>query len=53
MKKVDLIAKAIFSDITDKNILEVACGCAEFSISAASYAHTVACIDIETHRVPV
>ena len=53
MKKVDLIVKAIFSDIADKNILEVACGCAEFSISAASYAYNVACIDIETHRVPV
>ena len=53
MKKTDLIVKALSLDITDKNILEVACGCAEFSVSAARYAQNVACVDIETHRVPI
>lgn len=52
MKKTDLIVKALSSDIADKSILEVACGCAEFSVSAARYAKSVDCIDIETQRVP-
>ncbi len=53
MKKTDLIVKVLSSDITDKNVLEVACGCAEFAVSAARYAQNVACVDIETHRVPI
>ena len=52
MKKTDLIVKALSSDIMDKSILEVACGCAEFSISAAPYAKCVTCVDIDKQRVP-
>lgn len=52
MKKTDIIAKLLSSDIKDKKILEVACGCADFSISAAHYAHSVSCIDIDNSRLP-
>ena len=48
-----MIVKAISQEIIDKNILEVACGCAELSVSAARYARNVTCVDIETHRVPI
>ena len=51
-EKTDLIVRALSLDITDKSILEVACGCAELSISAAPYAKIVHCIDIDMHRVP-
>ena len=38
-------------DIVDKKILEVACGCAELSISAAHHAQSVSCIDIDDSRL--
>lgn len=50
MKKADIIVQLLSSDIIDKKILEVACGCAELSISAARYAHSVSCIDIDDSR---
>lgn len=51
MKKADIIVQLLSSDIIDKKILEVACGCAELSISAARYAHSVSCIDIDDSRL--
>ena len=52
MKKTDAIVKILSLDIVDRSILEVACGCAELSISAAPTAKSVTCIDIEEYRVP-
>ncbi len=51
MKKTDKLARLISSDIKDKKILEVACGCADFSISASRYANSVSCIDIDDSRL--
>ena len=51
MKKTDVIVQLLSFDIVDKKILEVACGCAELSISAAPYAHRVSCIDIDDGRL--
>lgn len=53
MKMSDIAVKFLLSDIESKDILEVACGCAEFSVSAASYANSVMCIDIDDSRLPV
>ena len=51
VKKVDIVVKELYSDIVEKNILEVACGCAEFSISASHYAESINCIDIDDSRL--
>ena len=51
MKKTDIIVQLLSSDIKNKRILEVACGGAGFSISAAHHAHSVSCIDIDNSRV--
>ena len=51
MKKTDKIVQLLSSDIIDKRVLEVACGCADLSISAARYAHSVSCIDIDDGRL--
>ena len=51
MKKTDKIVQMLSSDIIGKRVLEVACGCAELSISAAPYAHSVSCIDIDDGRL--
>lgn len=51
MKKTDIIVQLLTYDIKDKNILEVACGCADLSVSAARYAHSVSCIDIDDSRL--
>lgn len=52
MKKTDIIVQLLSDDMRGKNILEVACGCAELSVSAAHYAHSVSCIDIDDSRLP-
>ena len=41
MKKTDALIKILTSDIEHKDILEVACGAADFSISAARVANKV------------
>ena len=51
MKRTDKIVQMLSSDIRDKTVLEVACGCADLSISAAPYAHSVSCIDINDGRL--
>lgn len=52
MKKTDIIAKLLSAEIKNKDILEVACGCADLSMSVARYAHSVSCIDINDNRLP-
>ncbi len=52
MKRVE-IATAMFAPLLQgAEVLEVACGCAEFSICAASLAKNVHCIDLDTQRLP-
>ncbi len=51
MKKVDKAVEIYKSDIAGKDILEVACGGADFSISASKYAKSVTCIDLDEGRI--
>ena len=51
MKKTEKIVRLIRQELENKDILEVACGTAEFSLSAAQYAKQVACIDIDSERL--
>ena len=47
MKKTDRLVNILASDIEHKDVLEVACGAADFSISAARIANRVSCIDLD------
>lgn len=51
MKKTDCIVRLLKSDIENKDILEVACGTADFSISASAFANSVSCIDLDDSRL--
>ena len=51
MKKVDKAVEIFKPEIKEKEILEVACGGAEFSISASKYANSVTCVDLDESRI--
>lgn len=51
MKITDKLVQSLLSDISNKTILEVACGRADFSLSASEYAKDVFCIDIVDSRL--
>ena len=51
MKRVDRVIQHIADSLNDKDVLEVACGCAEFSYAASNIAKTVTCIDIDDTRI--
>ena len=51
MKKTDLLVKMLMGDIENKTVLEVACGAADFSISASAYSNSVYCIDLDAGRI--
>lgn len=51
MKKTDTLVNMIASDIRNKDVLEVACGTADFSVSAAQIANSVSCIDLDDGRL--
>ena len=51
MKKTDALVKILTSDIENKDVLEVACGTADFSVSAAQLANSVSCIDLDDSRL--
>lgn len=51
MKKTDKIVRYILPEIEGKEVLEAACGTAEFSLSVAAYAKKVTCIDIDESRL--
>ena len=51
LTNVEKVVKQIQSDLEDKTILEVACGCGEFSIAAAKPARKVYCIDLDSQRL--
>lgn len=52
MSNAEKAVEAIREAIEGKRVLEVACGCAEFTIEAAKLANEVQCIDLETARIP-
>ena len=51
MNKTDELVRMLATDIENKDILEVACGAAGFSVSAARIAHRVDCIDLDDSRL--
>lgn len=51
MKKTDALIGLILSDIERKNVLEVACGTADISISAARFASSISCTDLDDSRL--
>lgn len=50
MKRTDALVHLLLPSIENKRILEVACGAADFSISAARFAKSVYCIDLDNSR---
>lgn len=52
MKRVERAIEHIAENINGKAVLEVACGCAEFSIAAAQTAKSVDGIDLDYLRLP-
>ena len=51
MKRVEMAVKHLRHALEAKDILEVACGCGEFSICANKIAAAVHCIDIDEKRL--
>lgn len=51
MKRVERVIQHIADSLNDKDVLEVACGCAEFSYAASNIAKTVTCIDLDDTRI--
>ena len=51
MTRVEKVVQKLHSELTGKNILEVACGCGEFSIAASKYAEAVHAIDLDAARL--
>ena len=51
MKATDKLVNLLISDIENKAVLEVACGTADFSLSAARLAKSVTCIDLGDSRL--
>lgn len=51
MTRAEWAVKHIDRYIRGKRILEVGCGCAEFSIAASSEAKEVTCIDLDNFRL--
>lgn len=52
MKRIEQAIAHIAENIDGKSVLEVACGCAEFSMYAASTAKSVDGIDLDYLRLP-
>lgn len=51
MKNTDILVNLLMEDIKNKTVLEVACGAADFSISASAYSDSVYCIDLDAGRL--
>ena len=51
MKNTDILVKLLRADIENKAVLEVACGAADFSVSASAYSDSVYCIDLDARRL--
>lgn len=51
MKKTDQIVQILLPEIENRQILEAACGRAEFTYSASDYAQSVSCIDLDDSKL--
>ncbi len=51
MKNTDILVKLLIADIENKTILEVACGAADFSVSASACSDSVYYIDLDDRRL--
>jgi ubiquinone/menaquinone biosynthesis C-methylase UbiE len=51
MTRVQKVVLKLHSELASKNILEVACGCGEFSIAASAFAETVHAVDLDAVRL--
>lgn len=51
MSKIDDIVRILRDEIEDRDILEIGCGTAEFSIRAAEFAKSVHCVDLDDGRL--
>ena len=51
MKRTDALVQLLVEDIQNADLLEVACGAADFSLSASHYARSVSCIDLDASRL--
>ena len=51
MTRVQKIVQTFINHIKDQNVLEAACGRAEFAIRASTYAKSVHCIDLTDSRL--
>ena len=51
MKRGDRVLFRLMPDIVSKRVLEPACGCAEFSVAAATHAAEVVCFDLDDKRL--
>ena len=51
MTRVQKIVQSFLNHIKDQNVLEAACGRAEFAICASTYAKSVHCIDLTDSRL--
>lgn len=51
MSKTDEIVRTLRREIEGRDILEIGCGSADFSMSATEFARSVRCIDIDDSRL--
>lgn len=51
MRNTDNLVNLLMKDIENKTVLEVACGAADFSISASFHSTNVFCIDLDAGRL--
>ena len=51
MTRVEHALNEIKNEIEEKTVLEVACGCADFSVAASKIATKVNCIDLDSFRL--
>ena len=51
MKNTNILVNLLIADIENKAVLEVACGAADFYVSASAYSDNVYCIDLDARRL--
>lgn len=51
VKQTDRLAALLRPELQNKDVLEVACGTAELSLSASAFARSVVCIDLDGGRL--
>ena len=51
MTRAEQMVKRLETHLKDKVMLEVACGCGEFSLAAAGLAREIHCLDLDADRL--